>query len=77
MFPNNYIQEIPSSEANSHSASQEIPIPLWNLEVHHYVHKSPSLALILGQVNPVHTVIFNSLKSHFNIIFPSTTSSSE
>jgi len=31
---NNSMDQSPSSEANSHSASQEIPCLLWNLKVH-------------------------------------------
>jgi hypothetical protein len=35
------MEQSPSWEANSFSASQEIPRILWNLEVHFRVHKSP------------------------------------
>jgi hypothetical protein len=68
----NYIQEElikltysteqgPSWEANSHSASQEIPRLLWNPKVRFHVHNSPPLVLYS------HTPNFP--KIHSNIIF--------
>jgi hypothetical protein len=44
-----------SLEANSHSASHKIPRLLWNPKVHCRVQKSPSLAPLLIQMNPIHT----------------------
>jgi hypothetical protein len=44
----------PSSEANTHSATQEMTI-LWNTEAHYINHKSLSLVSILSQMNPIHS----------------------
>jgi len=43
-----------SGEANSRSATQEIPHLLWNMKVHHPVHSISSLDHILRKINPVH-----------------------
>jgi hypothetical protein len=57
-----------SWEANSHSASQEIPRLLWNPKAHYRVHMSPQLIPILSQMNTVHTFPPYFPKIHFNII---------
>jgi hypothetical protein len=64
----NSMKQNSSWEANSRSASEVITHDLWNSKVHYCDDKSPLLALILSQMNHVHTF----LKINFNIILPST-----
>jgi len=65
------------AEVYSHPASQEIPRLLWNQKVHYSVPKSPPLASIQRQMNPVHIFPPYFPKIHSNIILPFTTRSSE
>jgi hypothetical protein len=48
------IEQCPSLEASSHSASEEIPCPLWSPKVHYRVLKSRSLVRIQTQINSLH-----------------------
>jgi hypothetical protein len=66
-----------SWEANSFSASQEIPIVLRNPKVHYHIHKCPPSVPILSQISPVHASSSHVLEIHFNIIFTSTPRSSK
>jgi len=59
------------SQANSHSASQEIPSLICKPKVHYRIHKSLSLVPILSQMRPVHIFPPCFLKIHSNIILPS------
>jgi len=62
------MEQSPSWEGNSHSANHKILCLLWNLNVHHCVHKSPLFAPVLSQVQPVHTFPLYFPKIHCNII---------
>jgi hypothetical protein len=64
----------PSWEANSCSATQEIPSILWNRKYLYHVHNSQPLILIVSQINPLHALPYYSyfFKIHFHIIVPST-----
>ena len=71
------MEQSPSWEANSFSASPEIPRILWNPKVHYRIHMCPPPVPILSQLDPVHTPHPTSwrsiliLSSHLRLGFPS------
>jgi len=58
----------PSWDANSSSASQEIPHILWNPKVHHCAHNSPPRESTLRPMIPAHTLPSYFLRS-ISILF--------
>jgi hypothetical protein len=61
----------PFWEANSHSASQEIPRPLWNPKFRYSFHKSPPPVSIQIQMNLVHIFPPYFPKIYSDIALPS------
>jgi len=65
-------EQSPSWEANSSSATQEIPHILCDPKVYFCLHKSLPLVPILSQNNAIRPFPSHFLKIHFNIMLPST-----
>jgi len=62
---------------DARSNNHQILSILWNQKVHFRVRNRPSLVPILNQINIVRTLPSNLFKINFNIILPSTPTSSE
>jgi hypothetical protein len=73
---NNCTGQIPSSEADTPSVTQQIPRILHNSKAHYPIHPSQLPVSVLSQINPVHATVYFS-KMCFNIILPSTSRSSK
>lgn len=67
LIPANSIDQNPSRETNSRSASEEIPF-LYGLTVLYCTYQSLPMGPILSQINPVHTLMLYFFMIHFNII---------
>ena len=58
------MEQSPSWEASRFSASQEIPLILWNLKFHYHIHKWPPPVRILSQINSHHIGYFYDLNKN-------------
>ena len=65
------LEQSPSWKTNTSSAIQEIPLILWNSEVHYHTHNSQPPVPVMSQINSIHPPS-HFLKIYFNIILPST-----
>jgi len=65
------------AESYRFATSQEIPCVLRNPKVHCRIHKWLPPVPFLSQINPVHASSSHFLQTHFNILLPSTSRSSE
>jgi hypothetical protein len=52
----NYMEQSPSWEADSSTASQEIPCLVWKSYAHYHVQKCLPLDPIQSNMNPVHAL---------------------
>ena len=72
-----YMEQSPSWEADSFSASQEIPRILWNPNVHYRINKCPPSVPTLRHINPVHAFPYRFLNIYCIVILQSMPRSSK
>ena len=63
------IEQGPTWEDDSFSASKEVHRNLWKSKVHYHVYESPQPDPNLSQINPVHTPCSNSWRSSLILSF--------
>jgi len=73
----NSVEHSPFSEANNHSATQEIPHLLWNPKFQYCVHRRLPQVLNINHMYLVHTFTIHFPKIHFNNVLPLTPTLSE
>jgi len=71
------MEQSPSRAANRSAANHEVNYILWNSKLHYLAHKSTPTLHILSQMNKVQSLPFYFFRIHFNIILPSTPTSSK
>ena len=59
------MQHIHPWEANTYSASHEIPRILWNPKIHYRIHNSQPLVLTQRQTNQVHVAVAHFFQGQF------------
>jgi hypothetical protein len=70
-FLTQYMEQIPTSEANQFAASDGILHVLWNRKVHYGINNLTSTVVIRGQLNPVENLTSHYLEIHLIINFTS------
>jgi hypothetical protein len=73
---NKSLEQNPSCKFDIRSTGQEIHRILWNQVAHFRLEKNPPLNRILKQLKAVRTLTSYFFKINFNVVLPSTTSSS-
>jgi hypothetical protein len=70
------MEQCPFEKVPVPMAVKKLPVFFLNLEVPYHVHKNAQFGPIRKQMNPVQAYPFHATKIHFDIILPSTPTSS-